>query len=419
MDRIRLSTVATTNSALQPSEIDFLRRELDARKREIATLISERDAYEAFLSPLRRNMVPPEILGEIFVLSLPDFRRFSSKHIRDICLVCKNWRDVAMGTPRLWCQINDWVDLDAQPSTLDKVQLWLSRSSSIPKSVSLYQPNRPSTGLTNFSGITTHLTESTSSTATFLSQGPILDELRLWCDTPRCFKQLASAASAEGPQTSSSWHALRSLELEVQEWEEPNYDILDDYMFWHLPTSLNRLSVSFPAFEDAMDMTDGLPDIPPPISHASLTSLTLLMAGWPVARWMLQSAEMCPGLQDLTLDFEGEGVNWEEFLPNGGTAITLPKLQTLRIQRLRQPPENTRLLRILKTPRIVNLDLGFALYDGRDHQQSVVRDPDIAYLKQDIAFFVAQSDCRNTLRTLRLQGLIITGKGILSHKSPV
>jgi hypothetical protein len=66
MDTNRLQQVFTSNASLHSAEVAFLHQELARLDQVIASATSKRDEYKALLAPLRRNIIPPEVLGEIF-----------------------------------------------------------------------------------------------------------------------------------------------------------------------------------------------------------------------------------------------------------------------------------------------------------------------------------------------------------------
>ncbi|KAJ7042966.1 hypothetical protein C8F04DRAFT_1075526 [Mycena alexandri] len=89
--------------------------------------------------------LPPEILGEIFVDFLPPYPGLPplsgllSPHL--LCRICRQWRAIALSTPRLWSAIRIDAfqnDSDAeQARKLEILKTWLTRSSNCPLSLSL------------------------------------------------------------------------------------------------------------------------------------------------------------------------------------------------------------------------------------------------------------------------------------------
>ncbi|KAK1220966.1 hypothetical protein PQX77_016237 [Marasmius sp. AFHP31] len=133
--------------ALVVDPVDELRK-LD---QEITRLQAQRDELNQFilkhrmlLSPFRR--LPGDLWGEIFVRCLPD----ESLPVRSLVeapllftSICHSWREIALSTPRLWNAIHISI-----PNPLSRyawllhdrtegVKLWLTRSGSLPLTISL------------------------------------------------------------------------------------------------------------------------------------------------------------------------------------------------------------------------------------------------------------------------------------------
>ncbi|KAJ7473972.1 hypothetical protein FB451DRAFT_283145 [Mycena latifolia] len=100
--------------------------------------------------------LPPELVAEIFVHFLPSYpeRPPPSGLVSPLllCLVCRQWRDIALSTPTLWRAIQIDLNESGSQEMMDwKLQIlstWLSRSGDCPLSVSLryhieYRPPAP------------------------------------------------------------------------------------------------------------------------------------------------------------------------------------------------------------------------------------------------------------------------------------
>ena len=136
MDTNRLQQTPTSNATLLPAEIAFLQQEIARLDQVIATATSDRQRYHMILSPLRRNAIPPEVLGEIFsYIALADMGSGPKVHQRllDLCLVCKAWRQAAMSCPRLWCHLRDFELHALAPNHFDRATVWLNRGGVLPK----------------------------------------------------------------------------------------------------------------------------------------------------------------------------------------------------------------------------------------------------------------------------------------------
>ncbi|KAJ7113946.1 hypothetical protein C8R44DRAFT_556108, partial [Mycena epipterygia] len=92
--------------------------ELSRVRNRLKELEEERDSLERYrvqnkviLSPLRKMPPPPEVLGEIFLWTLPSDvvffrRRFDAKDSPWVLThVSSHWRAVAVSTPALWSLI--------------------------------------------------------------------------------------------------------------------------------------------------------------------------------------------------------------------------------------------------------------------------------------------------------------------------
>jgi hypothetical protein len=91
-------------------------------------LVSMR-AHQGLVSCIRR--LPPEILSEIFVWCLPPETYIEpNTGTAPLLLVgiCRGWRKVALGTPRLWCSLSVRPYSGQQESLLLFYHHWLSRA---------------------------------------------------------------------------------------------------------------------------------------------------------------------------------------------------------------------------------------------------------------------------------------------------
>ncbi|KAH0835908.1 hypothetical protein J3R83DRAFT_9804 [Lanmaoa asiatica] len=95
-------------------------------------------AHQRLVSCIRR--LPPEILGEIFVRCLPPGTH-TEPNTRTAPLlllgVCRGWRKVALGTPRLWCSLSVRPSQRVQQQCLYFYHHWLSRARGCPLSLAV------------------------------------------------------------------------------------------------------------------------------------------------------------------------------------------------------------------------------------------------------------------------------------------
>ncbi|KAJ7685696.1 hypothetical protein DFH06DRAFT_1159159 [Mycena polygramma] len=87
--------------------------------------------------PERSDLLPPEILAEIFIRCLPD-GYFVLPDLTTapliLCGICRRWRDVALTTPTLWSSL--FVDFDGMGETkAQRAEMWLSRAGGSPLSI--------------------------------------------------------------------------------------------------------------------------------------------------------------------------------------------------------------------------------------------------------------------------------------------
>jgi len=142
---------------IQPTqELNRLNSEIQHLKSTLSYLFAQREklqgfvnSHRALISPVRR--LPPEVLSEIFVHCLQDKERNPTRSVGEapllLTLVCRRWREIALSTTRLWRCIHIYF-----PSVVKRheqrfkeiaerrsegVKTWLSRSGSLPLSISL------------------------------------------------------------------------------------------------------------------------------------------------------------------------------------------------------------------------------------------------------------------------------------------
>ncbi|KAF7357477.1 F-box domain-containing protein [Mycena sanguinolenta] len=110
-------------------------------KSRISALIELRDSERAcvlalryLVSPIRT--LPVELLAKIFDLAIEGGYRYIT-HAHRISQVCSHWRQVALGTPRLWTRYLDVNLYDKGENAADGLKAWLARSAPLPLSISL------------------------------------------------------------------------------------------------------------------------------------------------------------------------------------------------------------------------------------------------------------------------------------------
>ncbi|KAG8216749.1 hypothetical protein J3R82DRAFT_6964 [Butyriboletus roseoflavus] len=113
---------------------DVHQRLLDKRDQIVASM----EVHQGLVSCIRR--LPTEILGEIFVRCLPPNTHIEPD-IRTAPLllmgVCRGWRKVVLGTPRLWCSLSVRPSHRVLQQGLFFYHHWLSRARGCPLSLAV------------------------------------------------------------------------------------------------------------------------------------------------------------------------------------------------------------------------------------------------------------------------------------------
>ncbi|KAJ7613134.1 hypothetical protein FB45DRAFT_1112870 [Roridomyces roridus] len=126
------------------AQVDIEIKELE---HTLSMRLTERNQCRQVLARYKYPILtlPNEITSEIFLHSLPSHTEFVSLVGPDspssLLQICKQWRDVALGTPALWSSIH--VDVNHNPPSvyerhLKLLELWLERSGTYPLSIRLW-----------------------------------------------------------------------------------------------------------------------------------------------------------------------------------------------------------------------------------------------------------------------------------------
>ncbi|TEB08995.1 hypothetical protein FA13DRAFT_1806817 [Coprinellus micaceus] len=377
MDQRRLDQLSSSNSSLHPLELSLLRSDVKSREEaierletQLQALKSQCQARKVLLAPLRRSVLPPELLGEIFYRTLKVSKVETSRQVVDMCLVCKAWRDAALTTPSLWVEINIRAEGRVE---FPKVNIWLSRSGIIPKKLSIDASNSsafPRSGCPLSSPELAHM----------LTAGLPLKSLSLKCDYPRCFNNLFAMSSAIETTSPRPWDTLESLNVDCDySWDDWGGSGLD--FFPLLPQSLSSLSIHIPD-PDFLPMGASPPEPP---SFLSLSTL-LIQCEFPVA-WMLKTLESCPNLENVTLDFNNSCPKNGDEVPFGGDVRSFPKYRAFKLYGLYYPyVDSTEILCFLSMPSLVELHIGFECWSDE------VADLDMPEIGSNIVQFSNQSN---------------------------
>ncbi|KAJ7234177.1 hypothetical protein B0H12DRAFT_163021 [Mycena haematopus] len=127
------------NAAELTAQIECLQSQINQLTEKRDRLNTFIDPHLALISPARR--LPAEIVAEIFVACLPSDRNAIISGIEApllLCHVCRQWRNIALTTPRLWASLHIVAPGEKKCLQIrEAVDIWLSRSGVLPLSISL------------------------------------------------------------------------------------------------------------------------------------------------------------------------------------------------------------------------------------------------------------------------------------------
>ncbi|KAF6744899.1 hypothetical protein DFP72DRAFT_60600 [Ephemerocybe angulata] len=398
----RLPYLLSGNFALDHTELKAVEHAITTRVHAINKLELELQAYRALISPLRRNAIPPEVLSQVFVLALDDPETTKRDRLNDICLVCKAWREVALGTPELWTHL-DKISLNGTPPNMNKIRSWLARSLDYPKTLEIagigykkdHQPN-------------TCLSMSSPALATFLTSGPTLNNLVLACSY-QCIEALVGLIKPTRSSFSPSWDALRSLELRMGHYSEhlsqPSWHAL-----YNLPP-LTSLTLELPRYNDIPE----LHSLPEYLTLPDLTNLTLI-CDWPYP-WIAGTLENCRTLQSLAVNLNEDVPEHRRIHYNFNDPVLLPNLRILRLQRITPEAEarDAQFLRFFMMPSLEELDLCFLPDEPGDGELEwdFSTASEYTYSTMHNLHAYMGFDGSTNLKRLRIQSLHISSYGLL------
>ncbi|KAJ6524734.1 hypothetical protein DFH09DRAFT_1286319 [Mycena vulgaris] len=120
--------------------------EISRMQQLLNELTQKRDALDDFIaahltmvSPARR--LPEDIIRDVFMACLPSHRNpfiISNDSPLLLCQICRDWRRLALSTPRLWAAVHVVVPDEPKAQVLaGLLKDWLSRSGVLPLSISV------------------------------------------------------------------------------------------------------------------------------------------------------------------------------------------------------------------------------------------------------------------------------------------
>ncbi|KZP17947.1 hypothetical protein FIBSPDRAFT_746204, partial [Athelia psychrophila] len=128
--REKILQIAADMSELD-NEIGRVEKILERLRQNRVALQKHSDGHQNVLNVTRR--LPLEILGEIFIQSQGMLGGRSIAPTR----VCRHWREVAIGTSRLWSHLRIQYRGAAMDSDMEMTSIWLQRSGGQPLSIIL------------------------------------------------------------------------------------------------------------------------------------------------------------------------------------------------------------------------------------------------------------------------------------------
>ncbi|RXW25453.1 hypothetical protein EST38_g446 [Candolleomyces aberdarensis] len=198
------------------------------------------------------------------------------------------------------------------------------------------------------------------------------------------------------------WDSINSLQVAFHDaWSEPGpQDSHSDSIFSHIPPAVSTLNLHLGYKEKIVAINNELHLHIPETVLTNLTTFTFSY-DWN-GTMMLKLLQSCTNVENLTLDFKGSFMEYEDTPFTQGAfqeGLLLPKVRTLHLDRML--PDIVYFLRALRTPSLVELHLSF---------YTEITDPvaftDLAYIPDNFAAhvlsLVQRSGCQGSLRKFRL-----------------
>ncbi|KAF6744917.1 hypothetical protein DFP72DRAFT_60829 [Ephemerocybe angulata] len=394
MNDSRFAHLFEGNFDLDPIQIASIKHEIENRavsidslRLELQKLESERESYRTLLSPLRRNAVPPEILGQIFKFSLSISETFQEEQVNVLCLVCRRWRVTALGTPSLWASVDLTASSDQQLN-FERVKTWFARSGVIPKNLTItgYHHYVPDGGCPLLSHDLANL---------LVDRAPF-DSVSLRCGNGACLESVFSQMHRDTAQNTTS-SSLRSLDLEMMDHPSDSFAGIWAILRWF--PALCSLSLDLPWFETTWTVPEDL----------RLTNLTrlILACDWPFSS-IVTILRSSVNLEVLVLDYKQLIREPGEVFPSIWDPVVLPRLRKLEMRRIAGGSPDTQLLRYLRAPSLQTLEIRF----GPDYLD-LLNDEQGSDFSSDIISLVQGPNSVSGLQHLLIQAIPISSSAVL------
>ncbi|KAF6765399.1 hypothetical protein DFP72DRAFT_1162357 [Ephemerocybe angulata] len=405
------SSLLNGNYSLDSLELAAIQHEIEAETLAIdkiqSTIIdlqlqleeheARRQDYKTLLSPLRRGVVPPEILGEVFRYAIEPLYP-----VDRVGLVCKSWRDIALTTPSLW-QTVVMLPSDA-PINVKRLRTCTARAGTLPKTVRIIESNgRYRCECRDSESEVDSCRLASPELVRFFTDGPVLDNVDLRSPTHHCLDRLFGLLKSDKNTLTRSWDSIRHLALKVGDWSTPTHGL--EWQFLHNLPPVSSLFLDTPWLPDVPG--DALPALP---SLDCLTSLHMV-GDWPNS-WILRNLRNCPNLEEVVLNSK-ESERQDDVWTEGRTLVSLPKLQVLRFQHMATHGEDARILQWLRMPSLRILELSYEIPEPFADQEEDPDTPGKVQLYRDMLRMLSGADGVVDLQQLRLEYFPITAKGLL------
>ncbi|KAJ3528086.1 hypothetical protein NMY22_g9544 [Coprinellus aureogranulatus] len=377
--RSKYSHLLDSNQPLDPAILLQLSQRRDSVRAEIKRLQEEEQICTTLLSPQRR--LPPEILGEIFLLVTPGILdKVGREIVVNMGLVSKHWRSAALCAHRLWNRVS--ISPALQHKAYDKIVGWLSRSGNAPKALEYDAWSHLCTKSCNGENPLLHK---------LLLEGPPLKHLKLKIVQVGCFRDfLWSISDVDTMWKSHTWDSLESLHLKFMDYSRartesdgPQADVHDSYggwlesarscgsLFQHIPSNATTFRLDLPAVDCTFPFRSrsreaGLriqPDI-----LGRFTTLTI-RCDWE-GDHLINILKHCTHLRTLTLDLNRRPIYSSR--EQQRAPVTLPHVRRLRFRNA----ANIMFLLGIKTPALQELDLEWSR-GGRGRRPVLPVSPEI------------------------------------------
>ncbi|KAG0706514.1 hypothetical protein DFH29DRAFT_1076953 [Suillus ampliporus] len=270
--------------------------------------------HKRLISALWR--MPTEILSQIFHHCLPDFYSLPLLSIAPLLLtrVCRRWREVAIGTPNLWCKLHvSFAPRDHWEQQALCYHSWLKRSRGCPISLNV---SRGGNDLTKLQSLLQPYVDQIASLCIdvldtdqpqlLLENLPALQELIIYIETP------------EAPPHTAQYISRLPFSLRTLRVIGPCFGLQDIYSFNPVWTHLTNVEIDI--YE---------PDAVPHLLQLgpNLSSLVVHMYASSDETLALQPSTQTK-LQSLCITFEDAKIHT---FPNLLDALSLPNLRVLDV----------------------------------------------------------------------------------------